>query len=118
MSVKYRLKKKYTHSAEMVFKVWIKATFGESQIVGAYNEYTRDEFENNIINELQELISDEKYKCGHLEELKHEYLSLPECKEGHGHSLLTLDVVAVGRTGILYDAIIKKIDKNIESKAN
>ena len=118
MSDKYRLKKKYTHSAEMVFRVWIKAIFGESQIVGTYNEYTRDEFENNIIIELQELVSDEKYKSGYLEELKHEYVSLPECKEGQCHSLLTLDVVAVGRTGILYDVIIKKIDKNIGGKAN
>lgn len=108
MSVKYRLKKKYTHSTEMVFRVWIKAAYGESQIMGTYNEYTRDEFENNIINELQELVSDEKYKCGYLEELKHKYLNIPECKEGHCHSLLTLDVVAVGRTGILYDVIIKK----------
>lgn len=109
MSVKYRLKKKYTYSAEMVFRVWIKAAYGESQIMGSYNEYTRDEFENNIINELQELVSDEKYKCGYLEELKHKYLNIPECKEGHCHSLLTLDVVAVGRTGILYDVIIEKI---------
>ncbi|MBU3189945.1 hypothetical protein K9O30_12985 [Clostridium bowmanii] len=115
MSDKYRLKKKYTHSAEMVFRVWIKATYGEAKIVGTYNEYTRDEFENNIINELQELVSDEKYKCGKLEELKYKHLSLPECKEGHCHSLLTLDVVAVGRTGILYDVIIKKIDKNIRA---
>ena len=110
MSVKYRLKKKYTYSTEMVFRVWIKAAYGESQIMGTYNEYTRDEFENNIINELQELVSDEKYKCGYLEELKHKYLNIPECKEGHCHSLLTLDVVAVGRTGILYDVIIEKID--------
>ena len=110
MSVKYRLKKKYTYSTEMVFRVWIKAVYGESQIMGTYNEYTRDEFENNIINELQELVSDEKYKCGYLEELKHKYLNIPECKDGHCHSLLTLDVVAVGRTGILYDVIIEKID--------
>lgn len=105
MSDKYRLKKKYTHNTEMVFRVWIKAVYGEAQIMGTYNEYTRDEFENNIINELQELVSDEKYKCGYLDELKYKYLKLPE---GNCHSLLTLDVVAVGRTGILYDVIIKK----------
>ena len=58
--------------------------------------------------ELQELVSDEKYKCGHLEELKPKYLNIPESKEGPCHSLLTLDVVAVGRTGILYDVIIKR----------
>jgi len=108
MSDKYMLKKKYTDSKEMVFRVWIKATYGQSQIMGTYNEYTRDEFENNIITELQELVSDEKYKCGSLEELKPKYLSIPESKDGPCHSLLTLDVVAVGRTGILYDVIIKK----------
>jgi hypothetical protein len=110
MSFKYKLKKKYTSSTEMVFRVWIKAVYGESQIMGTYNEYNREEFENNIINELQELVSDEKYKCGYLEELKHKYISIPECKDGYCHSLLTLDVVAVGRTGILYDVIIKKVD--------
>ena len=66
------------------------------------------EFENNIITELQELVSDDKYKSGSLEELNPKYLNIPESKEGPCHSLLTLDVVAVGRTGILYDVIIKK----------
>ncbi len=108
MSVKYSLKKKYTYNTEMVFRVWIMAVYGESQILGTYNEYSRDEFENNIINDLQELVSDEKYKCGYLEQLKHKFINIPECKEGNCHSLRTLDVVAVGRTGILYDVIIKQ----------